>query len=88
LAELVIALTDLLEAEGRALRKSVLRTGVGLACLGVASLLLLLGLGLCLWGVYLWLAVLLEPAAAAALIGVVSLLLAGGLAWMAIRLGR
>jgi hypothetical protein len=36
----------------------------------------------------LWLAVLLEPAAAAALIGVVSLLLAGGLAWMAIRLGR
>ena len=66
----------------------MLRTGVGLACLGVASLLLLLGLGLCLWGGYLWLAVLLEPAAAAALIGVVSLLLAGGLAWMAIRLGR
>jgi hypothetical protein len=54
----------------------------------VAALLLLLGLGLCLWAVYLWLALSLGPAGAAVLIGVVSLLLAGGLAWVALRLGR
>lgn len=65
-----------------------MRTGAGFLCLGVATLLLLLGLGMCLWAVYLWLAVLLGPAGAAVLIGVVSLLLAGGLAWIAIRLGR
>ncbi len=66
----------------------MLRTGAGFACLGVAALLLLLGLGLCLWAVYLWLALSLGPAGAAVLIGVVSLLLAGGLAWVALRLGR
>ena len=66
----------------------MLRTGIGIACLGVASLMLLLGLGLCLWGAYLWLAVSLQPAGATVLIGVASLILAGGLVWMAIRLGR
>jgi hypothetical protein len=66
----------------------MLRAGLGFACLGVASLLLLLGLGLCMWGAYLWLAVALAPAGAAALVGGLSLILAGGLAWIAIRLGR
>jgi hypothetical protein len=70
------------------LRQSVLRTGIGIACLGVASVMLLLGLGLCLWGAYLWLAVSLQPAVAAMLIGAASLILAGGLVWIAIRLGR
>jgi hypothetical protein len=81
-------LTDLLEAEGRALRKSVMRTGMGFACLGVATLLLSIGLGLCLWGAYLGLAVSLGSASAAALIGVVALIFAGGMAWIAIRLSR
>ena len=66
----------------------MLRTGVGFLCLGAATLLLVLGLGMCLWALYLWLSALLGPAGAAVLIGVASLLLAGGLAWIAIRLGR
>lgn len=65
-----------------------MRTGVGFACLGGATLLLFIGLGLCLWAAYLGLSVSLGPASAAALIGVVSLVLAGGLAWIAIHLSR
>ena len=70
------------------MRKSVLRTGVGLACLGGAVLLLLFGLGMCLWAVYLWLAVPLGSTGAAALIGLLAMLLAGGMAWIAIHLNR
>lgn len=70
------------------MRKSVLRTGAGIAGVAVAALLALAGLGLCLWGAYLWLSAALQPSAAAALIGIATLLLAGGLLWLAIRFGR
>ena len=43
LTEYVIALADLLEAEGKILRCTVMRTGVGLAILGVAGLLVFVG---------------------------------------------
>ncbi|MEJ2061414.1 MAG: hypothetical protein P8Y64_13160 [Gammaproteobacteria bacterium] len=66
----------------------MMRTGLGFVFLGAASLLVLLGLALCLWAAYLWLAASLGPAGAAALIGVVSLILAGGLTWIAMRLSR
>jgi hypothetical protein len=85
---LVIALADLLEAEGRALRKSVVRVGGGIACLGVAMILAVFGVGLCLWAVYLWLVTSLGSAGAAAVIGGVLLCLAGGLTWVAIALSR
>lgn len=61
---------------------------MGVAFLGVAVLLLLVGLGLCLWGAYLWLAASLQPAAAAAVIGGASLVFAGAFVWIAMRLGR
>lgn len=85
---MVIALADLLEAEGRALRKAVLRTGAGFALLIIAALFALAGLGLCMWAVYLWLATSLGPSGAAALTGAMSLILAGVLAWITIRLNR
>jgi len=84
----VIALADLLEAEGRALRKSVMRVGGGIACLAAAVLMAVVGVGLCLWAAYLWLATPLGSAAAAAVIGGVLLCLAGGLTWVAITLSR
>jgi hypothetical protein len=65
-----------------------MRTGIGFACLVVATLFLFIGLGLCLWGAYLGLTVSLGSAGAAALIGVVALVLAGGLVWIAIHLSR
>jgi hypothetical protein len=65
-----------------------MRVGGGLACLSVATLLSVLGLGLCLWAVYVWLATPLGPASAAAVIGVVLLCLAGGLVWIGMTLSR
>lgn len=84
----MIALADLAEAEGRALRQSILKTGLGIVFLTAAALLLVLGLGFSLWGLYTWLAASQGAAAAAAIIGFVALVLSGGLAWTAIRLGR
>lgn len=88
MTEYIIALVDLLEAEGRVLRSTVMRTGVGLACLAVAALLTFAGLGLCLWAAYQGLAAQVGPASAALVIGVLTLLLAGLMAWTAIRLTR
>jgi len=48
----VIALADLLEAEGRALRRGTVRMGAGLAMAGLAALLAALGMGLVLWGIF------------------------------------
>jgi len=61
---------------------------LGLACLGAAILLLVLGVGLCLWGLYTWMAASVGSAAAATIIGFIALALSGGLVWIAIRLGR
>jgi len=88
LADIVIALADLVEAEGRALRRSVVRTSLGIAFLRAATLMLVLGLGLCLWGIYQWLSSAMGPAGAASFIGALALLFSGGLVWLAMRLGR
>ena len=66
----------------------MLRTGAGFAFLGISALFALSGLGLCLWAVYLWLAASLGQTGAAALTGLISLILAGVLAWITIRLSR
>jgi hypothetical protein len=88
LTDIVIALTDLAEAEGRALKRAVYRTGWGLACMLVMGLLIAGGLGLGLWAGYQYLVGQLGPIEAALLAGTTALLLAGGFAWLAIRLGR
>jgi hypothetical protein len=84
----VIAVADLLEAEGRALRRGALRTGMGLACLGVAAVLLVAGICFCLWALFQWLVVVVGMPGAALLVGITFLLIAGGLAWTATRLSR
>ncbi len=70
------------------LRSTVMRTGIGLACLAVAALLAFAGIGLCLWAAYQGLVVQIGPISAALMIGVLMLLLAVSMAWIAIRLTR
>ena len=84
----MIALTDLLEAEGRALKRSTVRTGVALAFVAVTAVLLVVGLGLCFWAGYQYLALALGPIKASLICGLVVLALAGGLAWQTRRLLR
>ena len=85
LADLLIALVELFEAEGRTLRRALLGTGVSLGLILAASILVLSGLGLCLWSAYLYLGTLLEPPLAALATGALTLGLSGGLLWIALR---
>lgn len=85
---MIIAITDLLEAEGRAFRRGALRTGAGLACVWVAALLLLAGIGFCLWALYQWLVIVVGSIIGALLIGGILFLLSGVLIWTVIRLSR
>lgn len=88
LAELIIALLELLEAEARALRAGSFRLGLSLALLAAAGILGLSGLGLILRAVYLYFALVLSPATATLMTGIVTLLASGGLVWSARRLSR
>jgi Putative Actinobacterial Holin-X, holin superfamily III len=88
LAELIIALLELLEAEARALRSGALRVGLSLAFLGAAGILMLCGVGLILRALYLYLDIVLSPPTATLITGVVTLLVSGGLVWCARRLSR
>ena len=88
LTELIIALLELLEAEARALRAGSFRLGLSLALLGTAGILMLVGVGLILRALYLYLAIFLSPPTATLITGVVTLLVSGGLVWSARRLSR
>ncbi len=85
---MIIACADLLEAEGRCLRRSILRLGVAILCLGGAALLLLGGSGLLLWAAYQLLSQSLGPLAAAVASAVAMIVLGGILAWLSVRLTR
>lgn len=84
----MIALADLVEAEGRALRHATMRTGIGLACVALAAVVLLAGVGLCLWACYQWLSGPMGPIGAKAVMGLFMMAVAGGLGWSAIRISR
>ena len=84
----MIAFADLLEAEGRSLRRGVLRLSAGLALAGMAALAGVAGLGLLLWALFRTLAVTWGVAVAAAVLGAIALVIAGLLAWTAARLAR
>ncbi|HSF31118.1 MAG TPA: hypothetical protein VLK82_11705 [Candidatus Tectomicrobia bacterium] len=88
LAELIIALLELLEAEARALRSGSFRLAVSLGLLATAGILALGGIGLVLWALYLYLAVFLGPPAATLITGIITLLASGGLVWSGRRLSR
>ena len=88
LAELIIALLELLEAEVRALRAGSFRLGLSLALLVAAGMLSLGGVGLILRAVYLYFALVLSPPTATLMTSVVTLLVSGGLLFGAKRLTR
>lgn len=86
--EFVIALLELLEAEGRALKQSVRRVSFGLVFLLTASALILTALGFLLAAGYLALAAALGSALAALIMGLASLLSAATLGFIAYRAMR
>jgi hypothetical protein len=77
-----VRIADLVEAEGRVLRRVVSRLGLGLLGLIGAGVLTLAGLGLLLVALYVVLASELPPAGAAALTGLACLLAAAGVLWL------
>lgn len=77
-----------MEAEGRALRHSVMQTAVSVACVGAVVLLGLVGLGFFLWAGYQYLVLLEGPIVASLICGLVFILFAVILAWLTKRLIR
>jgi hypothetical protein len=67
------------------LRRATGRLAGGIALLGTAALLGLVGLGLLLWGLYAWLEQSVGAPAAGAVTGAGALVIAGILAWAARR---
>jgi ABC-type siderophore export system fused ATPase/permease subunit len=86
LAELIIAVANLVEAEGRALRRAVIRTKLGIESLWAVSIIFLGGLALCLWAVFQSIVLYWGSIAAALITGLVMLCLAGVLAWIIVRI--
>jgi len=70
------------------LRRATARLGVSLILFVAAGLIGVMGLCLCLWGLYQYLALSYGGVTAAVSIGVVSVFLAGGILWIAQRTSR
>jgi len=87
-SEFLKAITNLIEAEGRALRAGMIRflIAVVLVCLSVAFVLS--GFVLVVWGIYLWIATLTAPVWAALIAAAAALALGGVLIWEAQWLTR
>lgn len=79
---------ELIETEGRALRRAVVRTGMGLGLLLVAVGLLLTGFGFLLASAYMALSSVIAAPWAAFVVGVGALVLAVVLAGVAQRMTR
>jgi hypothetical protein len=88
LAEYVLALLDLLQAEGRAARRAVSRLVAALALAAVAALFAVGGLGLLLWSMYSVLRPPLGHGGAALVVGLLSLAMACGSALLARQMAR
>ena len=77
-----------MEAEGRALRYSVMQTAIVMGCMAVVVVFDLVGLGFFLWAGYQYLVLLEGPIIASLICGVVFIFFAVILAWLAKRLIR
>ncbi len=86
LADMMVATADLVEAEGRALRRGMLHVAIAVLLVVVAAMLALLGFGFLLYGLFWLLATKMSVPAAAAVFGAVSLILAGAFSWIARRM--
>ena len=88
MADFIIAVADLFEAEGRALRDATIRLRWGLAMITLASFFVAVGGALCLWAIFQYLSRAVDTATAALLTGGITLLLAVALVWLVRRLNR
>jgi len=77
----VVACSDLLEAEGRTLRRESVRVGLLLVFAFVAGITALSGMLLLMFGLFLALARQMGDAGAAIVLGIVIIALSGGAAW-------
>ncbi len=84
----MIALADLLEAEGRELRRNIARLGQSYALNSVASVLAAGGALLILWAFYQSMVMAMGPVMGALITGVVGLLCAGVMLWLAQLINR
>jgi len=76
LLDIAMTLLRLLEAEGRILKRAVMNVGWALACVGIASLLVLVAAVFFLAGIYQYLAAQMSPGAASLIVSLLALLLA------------
>lgn len=74
--DIATAFLHLLEAEGRILKRAVMKVGWALAFVGVAFLLILAAAGFFLAGMYQYLAAQMSPAAASLLVSLLAFVLA------------
>jgi len=86
--DLALAVVDLAEAEGVALRRGTARAAFAAALACGAAALLVAGLAAAACGLWLALKPALGPAGASLVVGVVASLAAGALAWGALRIAR
>ena len=74
--DIATGMLRLLEAEGRILRRSIMRVGWSIAFIAIASVLVLAAAGFLLVGIYQYLAAQMSPAAASLLVSLPALVLA------------
>lgn len=86
--EMVVRVADLVEAEGRQLRHIAIRVGIALAGVLVAGVLALGGFVLLLIGIFVWLQGPLGDGGAAFVTGLITLIVAGGAVWGAMKLAK
>ena len=82
IAQLGVAVAELFEAEGRSLRRNLIKLAVAIGFGLVLLILALLGVGFLIWGIYLALAQLMPPSDAAMVLGLVALLFSATGVWV------
>jgi len=82
----MVATASLVEAEGRSLRRHVLRLTTAAAMVLIASLLGAVGVGFIMYGLFWVMSQQMPAPLAAGLFGLTAVALAGGLAWTAKRM--
>lgn len=88
LREFIVSVANLLEAEGRALRASIIRLSVGIAGVLVAAAIVLGAAGLLVAAFVVALTAIMATAWALLIAGVILLLVAGGVGWLMVRQAR
>ena len=88
MTRLIIALLQLLVSESKTARKIMLRIGISFFLLSMALAFMVIGLGFIIWALYLYLTNYLDPPISALATGLLIVLLAGVMVFIARRLTR